>query len=85
MMRTNLKMTLAYRGLDFIGWEDQQHELYRGNNSNKKNGREEEISGSEGGLSGEQVPTKSKRTLMPLSCGQFQGKKVCVQNENIEA
>lgn len=31
--RTNLKITVAYRGRDFCGWEDQRHELYR--NSNK--------------------------------------------------
>jgi tRNA pseudouridine38-40 synthase len=31
--RTNLKITLAYRGLDFCGWEDQRHELYRKNNN----------------------------------------------------
>ena len=27
--RTNLKITLAYRGKDFCGWEDQRHDLYR--------------------------------------------------------
>ena len=32
--RTNLKLTLAYRGRDFCGWEDQRHSLYR----NAKNG-----------------------------------------------
>ncbi|KAL7457623.1 hypothetical protein ACHAWC_009232 [Mediolabrus comicus] len=31
--RTNLKITLAYRGLDFCGWEDQRHALYRKNNN----------------------------------------------------
>ncbi|KAL3815387.1 hypothetical protein ACHAXA_010992 [Cyclostephanos tholiformis] len=27
--RTNLKITVAYRGIDFCGWEDQRHDLYR--------------------------------------------------------
>jgi tRNA pseudouridine(38-40) synthase len=27
--RTNLKITVAYRGIDFCGWEDQRHYLYR--------------------------------------------------------
>ena len=27
--RTNLKITVAYRGTDFCGWEDQRHYLYR--------------------------------------------------------
>ncbi|KAL3776544.1 hypothetical protein ACHAW5_008706 [Stephanodiscus triporus] len=27
--RTNLKITVAYRGVDFCGWEDQRHDLYR--------------------------------------------------------
>jgi len=27
--RTNLKITVAYRGTDFCGWEDQRHDLYR--------------------------------------------------------
>jgi tRNA pseudouridine(38-40) synthase len=27
--RSNLKLTVAYRGLDFCGWEDQRHHLYR--------------------------------------------------------
>lgn len=31
--RTNLKMSVAYRGLDFCGWEDQRHELYRNSNN----------------------------------------------------
>lgn len=34
--RTNLKISVAYRGLGFCGWEDQRHELYR-NNSNISN------------------------------------------------
>ena len=29
--RTNLKITVAYKGLGFCGWEDQRHELYRSN------------------------------------------------------
>ena len=31
--RINLKMTLAYRGSDFCGWEDQRHYLYRKDSS----------------------------------------------------
>ncbi len=31
--RTNLKISVAYRGLGFCGWEDQRHELYRNANS----------------------------------------------------
>lgn len=27
--RINLKLTVAYRGVDFCGWEDQRHHLYR--------------------------------------------------------
>ena len=27
--RINLKLTVAYRGSDFCGWEDQRHHLYR--------------------------------------------------------
>ncbi|KAL7474056.1 hypothetical protein ACHAW6_000053, partial [Cyclotella cf. meneghiniana] len=27
--RINLKVTVAYRGVDFCGWEDQRHHLYR--------------------------------------------------------
>lgn len=27
--RVNLKLTVAYRGADFCGWEDQRHHLYR--------------------------------------------------------
>ena len=29
--RINLKLTVAYRGSDFCGWEDQRHHLYRRN------------------------------------------------------
>lgn len=32
--RTNLKISVAYRGVGFCGWEDQRHELYRNPNSN---------------------------------------------------
>ena len=28
-IRTNLKISLAYRGIDFCGYEDQRHELYK--------------------------------------------------------
>ena len=33
--RTNLKITVAHRGLDFCGWEDQRHELYRSNDNRR--------------------------------------------------
>jgi len=33
--RTNLKLTVAYRGLDFVGWEDQRHELYKRKDMNE--------------------------------------------------
>ena len=33
--RANLKLTVAYRGLDFCGWEDQRHELYSQTKSTK--------------------------------------------------
>jgi tRNA pseudouridine(38-40) synthase len=35
--RTNLKISVAYRGLDFCGWEDQRHELYRNSNISSSN------------------------------------------------
>lgn len=31
--RTNLKLTIAYRGRDFCGWEDQRHSILDGGNS----------------------------------------------------
>ncbi|KAL7494356.1 hypothetical protein ACHAWT_004051 [Skeletonema menzelii] len=31
--RTDLKLSVAYRGEQFCGWEDQRHELYRNANS----------------------------------------------------
>ena len=43
--RINLKLTVAYRGLDFCGWEDQRHELYRSDVSGavKQSAVEEEV------------------------------------------
>ena len=35
--RTNLKITVAYRGTDFCGWEDQRHDLYRSANNFRHN------------------------------------------------
>ncbi|KAL7444377.1 hypothetical protein ACHAXH_009977 [Discostella pseudostelligera] len=31
--RTNLKLTIAYRGQDFCGWEDQRHSIIEGGNA----------------------------------------------------
>ncbi|KAL7465806.1 hypothetical protein ACHAXS_006126 [Conticribra weissflogii] len=50
--RLNLKLTLAYSGPDFCGWEDQRHDLYRNNGeksttSRKYGGPSSEISKSE--------------------------------------
>jgi len=36
-IRTNLKLTVAYRGLDFCGYEDQRHELYKRKDMNETN------------------------------------------------
>ncbi|KAL7543320.1 hypothetical protein ACHAWF_007389 [Thalassiosira exigua] len=36
--RTTLKLTVAYRGSDFCGWEDQRHELYRADDSSGRSG-----------------------------------------------
>jgi len=33
-IRTNLKITVAYRGVDFCGYEDQRHDLYKRKNVN---------------------------------------------------
>ena len=35
--RTNLKITVAYRGTDFCGWEDQRHDLYRSAKHSRNN------------------------------------------------
>ena len=34
-IRTNLKLNVAYRGIDFCGWEDQRHELYKTKDTNE--------------------------------------------------
>jgi len=39
---------VAYRGLDFCGWEDQRHELYRGND-NRKDDKSAKGGGDESG------------------------------------
>ena len=36
-IRSNLKLTVAYRGIDFCGWEDQRHELYKRKDMNEIN------------------------------------------------
>ena len=41
--RTNLRITIAYRGLDFCGWEDQRHYLYRNKSEDYDKQNESEI------------------------------------------
>ena len=40
---TNLRITIAYRGLDFCGWEDQRHYLYRNKSEDCDKQNESEI------------------------------------------
>ena len=65
-VRTNLKITVAYRGLDFCGWEDQRHELYRKKTRGQDTTTTREINGETSSAADQQTMPSVQGTLLDI-------------------